>query len=183
MRLMRSPCCLCVCVLMGKLLLALASTVILSSESHGTHDHILLYYDFGNCEATLWLCVGRSGKLLLAFASNAILGSESHGTHDHILLSHDSGSRTSTGTAVSVCWRVNCCWPSPAQSFLVPSPAGLRTIFYSLTALGAFRTHSPCLFVRVVFYLFNFRANLKENAASNSWTRRFLCGPFCIKGK
>jgi hypothetical protein len=26
----------------------------------------------------------------------------------------------------------NCCWPSPAQSFLGPSPAGLVTIFYSL---------------------------------------------------
>jgi hypothetical protein len=26
----------------------------------------------------------------------------------------------------------NCCWPSPAQSFLGPSPAGIGTIFYSL---------------------------------------------------
>jgi hypothetical protein len=35
-------------------------------------------------------------------------------------------------------WRVNgsaiynCCWPSPAQSFLGPSPAGLVIIFYCL---------------------------------------------------
>jgi hypothetical protein len=36
-------------------------------------------------------------------------------------------------------WLLNCCWPSPAQWFFVPSPAGLMTIFYSLTALGAFR--------------------------------------------
>jgi hypothetical protein len=28
---------------------------------------------------------------------------------------------------------VNCCWSSPAQSFLVPSPARLLTIFYFLT--------------------------------------------------
>jgi hypothetical protein len=34
---------------------------------------------------------------------------------------------------------LNCCWPSPAQWFLVPSPMGLTTIFYSQTALGAFR--------------------------------------------
>jgi hypothetical protein len=27
-------------------------------------------------------------------------------------------------------WRLNCCWPSPAQSFLVLSPMGLMTIFY-----------------------------------------------------
>jgi hypothetical protein len=26
----------------------------------------------------------------------------------------------------------NCCWLSPAQPFLLPSPAGLKTIFYSL---------------------------------------------------
>jgi hypothetical protein len=26
----------------------------------------------------------------------------------------------------------NCCWPSPAQSFLGPSPAGFMTIFYCL---------------------------------------------------
>jgi hypothetical protein len=31
---------------------------------------------------------------------------------------------------------------SPAQSFLVPSTAGLTTIFYCLTALWAFRTHT-----------------------------------------
>jgi hypothetical protein len=28
---------------------------------------------------------------------------------------------------------INCCWSSPAQSLLVPSPAGLMTIFYCLT--------------------------------------------------
>jgi hypothetical protein len=32
------------------LLLALASTVILGSESHGTHDHILLYDDSGSLQ-------------------------------------------------------------------------------------------------------------------------------------
>jgi hypothetical protein len=36
-------------------------------------------------------------------------------------------------------WLLNCCWHSPAQWFLVPSPTGLMTIFYCLTALGAFR--------------------------------------------
>jgi hypothetical protein len=35
---------------------------------------------------------------------------------------------------LSVNW-VNCCWPSPAQSFLVPSPAGLMTILFCLTTL------------------------------------------------
>jgi hypothetical protein len=28
--------------------------------------------------------------------------------------------------------RPNCCWPSPAQSFLVPGPAGPITIFFRL---------------------------------------------------
>jgi hypothetical protein len=36
-------------------------------------------------------------------------------------------------------WLLNCCWPSPAQLFLVPSSAGLTSIFHCLTALGAFR--------------------------------------------
>jgi hypothetical protein len=31
--------------------------------------------------------------------------------------------------------RVHYCWPSPAQSFLVPSPTGLLTILYYLTTL------------------------------------------------
>jgi hypothetical protein len=31
--------------------------------------------------------------------------------------------------------RVNCCWPSPVQSFLIPTPAELVTTFYTLTAL------------------------------------------------
>jgi hypothetical protein len=30
---------------------------------------------------------------------------------------------------------VNCCWPSPSKLFLVPSPAGPMTIFYSLRNL------------------------------------------------
>jgi hypothetical protein len=30
---------------------------------------------------------------------------------------------------------VNCCWPSPAQSFLVPGPAGPVTVFFCPTVL------------------------------------------------
>jgi hypothetical protein len=45
------------------LLLALASTVILGSEPHWTHDHILLTHDSGS----------RWGKLLLALASTVNL--------------------------------------------------------------------------------------------------------------
>jgi hypothetical protein len=49
-------------VFLGKLLLALASTAILGSESHGTYDHIILFY---NSHGPVWL----AGKLLLALAS------------------------------------------------------------------------------------------------------------------
>jgi hypothetical protein len=42
----------------------------------------------------------------------------------HILVIHDQ----------FVC-RVNYCWSSPAQSFLIPGPAGLMTIFLCLTRL------------------------------------------------
>jgi hypothetical protein len=37
---------------------------------------------------------------------------------------------------ICLLYLVNCCWPSPSQSFLVPSPAGLMTIFYCLRPLG-----------------------------------------------
>jgi hypothetical protein len=43
----------------GKLLLALASTIILSSESRGTHGHILLSHDFVS-RATLIINVTKS---------------------------------------------------------------------------------------------------------------------------
>jgi hypothetical protein len=66
---------------LGKLLLAVASTVILGSESCSTQDHLLLFKDFG-----------PSGKLLLALATTVILGSKSSGDHDQILLGHDSES-------------------------------------------------------------------------------------------
>jgi hypothetical protein len=46
---------------------------------------------------------------------------------------------------LSVCLSVclaNCCWPSPAESFLAASPAGLMTIFHCLTTLGVLQLHS-----------------------------------------
>jgi hypothetical protein len=66
-----------------------------------------------------------TAELLLATTSTMTLGSECHRTHDHIL-PYDS------------CGLVSCCWPLPAQWFLVPSRMGLMTIFYCLTALGTF---------------------------------------------
>jgi hypothetical protein len=53
---------------LGKLLLALTSTVILDSKSHGTHDLILL------SDGSNSLQIGRSGLLLLAFASTVTRG-------------------------------------------------------------------------------------------------------------
>jgi hypothetical protein len=38
--------------------------------------------------------------------------------------------------------RVNCCWSSPPRSFLVPSPAGLMTIFYCPTTRGVVQLFS-----------------------------------------
>jgi hypothetical protein len=53
-----------------------------------------------------------------------------HNPEDH------NGKRLSVG-------RVDCCWSSPAPSFLVPSPAGLMTIFYCLTTLGVVQLIRP----------------------------------------
>jgi hypothetical protein len=38
---------------LGKLLLELASTVILGSETHGTHDHVLPSHNSGSCVTLL----------------------------------------------------------------------------------------------------------------------------------
>jgi hypothetical protein len=76
----------------GKLLLALASTVILGSESHRTHDYSAVSWLQETCIFCCYCVWVGSGKLLLPLASAVILCSESHRTHDNILLSHDSGS-------------------------------------------------------------------------------------------
>jgi hypothetical protein len=55
-------------LLTAKLLLALASTVILDAEFHGIHDFILLPHGSASRQATN----GRSVKLLLVFASTVI---------------------------------------------------------------------------------------------------------------
>jgi hypothetical protein len=74
-----------------QLLLALASAVILGSESRGAYDHIfttvrqLRVCWCGALSLTrVWVC---RLQLLLALASAVILGSESRGACDHILLS------------------------------------------------------------------------------------------------
>jgi hypothetical protein len=65
----------------GKSLLALASTVILGSESHGTHDHTFLSDGSGSLQTLSQGDTGvGSGKLLPVFASTVILGSESRRT-------------------------------------------------------------------------------------------------------
>jgi hypothetical protein len=69
----------------GYFLLVLASTVILSVEPRGTHNHV--FYLTTLTLTTDWL---------LTIASTVILGFESHGPHDHILLSESlEGCETS----------------------------------------------------------------------------------------
>jgi hypothetical protein len=48
------------------------------------------------------------------------------------LLSHDSR----TGLWLSVGRSENCYWPSPAQSFMVPSATELVIVFYCFTTMG-----------------------------------------------
>jgi hypothetical protein len=66
-------------------------------------------------------------------------------------------------TDISPDWLLNCCWPSPAQWFLVPRPTGLRTMFYCLMFLGAFRavwSHRS--------FLYNFLMDCIDTTASSS---------------
>jgi hypothetical protein len=77
----------------------------------GLYDHLFLFHDFG-----------PSGKLLLALASTVVLGSESCRTHNHLLLFHDFGPSGKLLLGLTAC--------------LVPSPAGITTIFYWVMTLG-----------------------------------------------
>jgi hypothetical protein len=64
------------CSLTAKLLLAFASIVILASESHGTHDLILLSDGSGNLQTDSPCPLTAAAKLLLALAGTVILGTE-----------------------------------------------------------------------------------------------------------
>jgi hypothetical protein len=66
--------------------------------------------------------------------------------------------------------RVNCCWPSPAQSILVPSPAGFMTMFHSLTTLWVVQL-SFCL--RPPFNIFVF-------CAVRVVKRKLMRSPCCL---
>jgi hypothetical protein len=70
----------------------------------------------------VWSGLVWSGNLMLAFTSN----------HSWLQAPQDSWLYFSD-------WLPNCWWPSPAQSFLVPSSTGLMTMSYCLTAPGALR--------------------------------------------
>jgi hypothetical protein len=71
--------------LVAKLLLALTSTVILGSQSHGPHYHILQSDNPGSLQTPSSHTLNtQSSKLLLAITSTVILGSKSCRIHDHI---------------------------------------------------------------------------------------------------
>jgi hypothetical protein len=125
--------------LTAKLLLTLASTVILGFELHGTLGYILLSDGSGSLQTASvfphihksksksccdWRSVGQS-----VLVSSTYLGPKTR------FFLPDSCGFVDVGRSL---WRedgsivYNCCWPSPVQSFSGPSPAGLMTIFYCL---------------------------------------------------
>jgi hypothetical protein len=82
----------------------------------------------------------------------SVLVSSTHlGLTTRFLLLSDSCVFVDVGRSL---WRENgsavysCCWTSPAQSFLGPSPAGFVTIFYSLRfeTPTTWRARSPYLY-------------------------------------
>jgi hypothetical protein len=80
-----------VCRRSGKLLLTLASSVILVPSPAGVMA-IFYWLLWDSCNS-LWLSIDwMTSKLLLALASTVILGSESHRTHGRIVLFEGSDS-------------------------------------------------------------------------------------------
>jgi hypothetical protein len=53
-------------------------------------------------------------------------GSNRNKDTERVVLINSDRSESTLSSSVG---RSNCCWPSPVQPFLVPSPAGLITIF------------------------------------------------------
>jgi hypothetical protein len=127
-----------------QLLLGLASAVNLRSESHGTHDHILLSQirDSSNLEGHFPVFISTRNSLSLnlmlrpTVSRPVCLGISTHlGLTTRFLLLSHSCEFVDVGRSL---WReggsvfYNRCWSWPAQSFSSPSPMGLITIFCCL---------------------------------------------------
>jgi hypothetical protein len=160
-----------------QLLLVLASAFILGSESRGTRDHNLLpqIRDFRFClllrlAGLRWrystlpphgnYSLNSKSKLELKSklcydrrsVGHSVLVSSSHvGLKTRFLLLSDSYRFVDVGGSLELeggSAVYNCCWASPAHSFLGPSPAVLVTIFYRLRfeTPRTWRAKSPYLY-------------------------------------
>jgi hypothetical protein len=148
----RYVCCTVVSVMTATCLQALTSTVILGSKSHWTHDLILRSDSFGSlpdCSFAVhsWL-VGQSNCCWPSPAQSFLASSliKIYEQDFCSLLRHvcvlKVGPPLGWGEGlIFLCitqsdWPLHCCWPSPAQWFLVPSPMRLMTVFHSVGLLG-----------------------------------------------
>jgi hypothetical protein len=166
---MRSPCCLAV-GRSGKLLLVLASAVILGSESRGTHDIFL-------CLATLGVVQSSSvHKLLLALTSTAVLRIGPRRDHDHIfVLSRPyvfwNGASSSTSGGV---------WLLLVSPPLLEGPSGvLQFCVYSLYNFGsdgrentASNNSSPCVSLSICVFPLSLLGNGSVKTFPRQWIRK-----------
>jgi hypothetical protein len=146
------------------MLLALASVVFLGSESLGTRDHILLSQISDFPFRRLLRLAGSRWRYRSGIKSNSKLCYDRRSVVQSVLVSSiQLGLTTRFLLLLYSCrffdvgrslWRengfavYNCCWASPAQSFLSLNPAGLVTIFYSLRfeTPPTWRARSPSLY-------------------------------------
>jgi hypothetical protein len=140
--------------LTAKVLLALASTAIIGSESHRTHGHNYPLKALGAFQILSLLPLGAFKILSLLPLTERVLNFCWPSPAQLFLVPSPTGPTATiypltalrafqTLSLLPLTERLlNFCWPSPAQLFLVPSARGPMAIIYPLTALRAFQTLS-----------------------------------------
>jgi hypothetical protein len=112
----------------GKVIAKLSHAMKIYREWRYSFTPLLLYPGGKNARYSSDRRLGGSQSL------SGRCGEEKNLAHNKLLKRFCCNCNVTFIKPLKICL-VNWCWSSPAQLFLVPSPAGLRIIFYCLTTI------------------------------------------------